>query len=102
MVAWNLCFVYLAFMFALPRFTRVKCKPKRKCKCKKMKIFPFLASALALAFVFVFCLSLSGGAAKTSGEAARGIGRKKLRNPLLEFKVSEFYLYTSERKIPIG
>ena len=26
-----------------------------------------------------FCLSLSGGAAKTSGEAARGMGRKKLR-----------------------
>ena len=43
-------FILRAFAFALPQFTRVKCKYKRKCKRKEMKNFPFLVSALVFAF----------------------------------------------------
>ena len=47
-------FFYLAFAFAFPRFTRVKCKRK------KMENFPFLAFAFAFARVEVVhtCISL--------------------------------------------
>ena len=42
-----------------------------------------------------FCGSLSGGAAKTSGFAARGMGRKKLRNHRNHRKCCFTKLYTS-------
>ena len=46
----------IAFAFALPRFTQLKCKHKRKCKQKEMTFFLFLASALGwpLGFLFPF------------------------------------------------
>ena len=46
----------IAFAFALPRFTQLKCKHKRKCKQKEITFFLFLASALGwpLGFLFPF------------------------------------------------
>ena len=44
----------IAFAFALPRFTQLKCKHKRKCKQKEMTFFLFLASALGCPLGFLF------------------------------------------------